>query len=117
VYFFWSHTNQRGRYNFSELDLCAVLRSYGLCTSCITICCLLTDCGFLSLIAKLHEEDDLLERQYHDDPDTCDFSELTVINNVVSGRKDVITLFWENMLGVDVDVRGHSLGLIIYGHL
>jgi len=51
----------------------------------------------------LPQEDDLRHRQYHDDPDACDFSELTVINNVVSGRKDVITLFWENKLGIDVN--------------
>ena len=28
-----------------------------------------------------------------------------VVKNVVSGRKDVVTLFWENKLGVDVEVR------------
>jgi hypothetical protein len=28
-----------------------------------------------------------------------------VVENVVSGRKDIITLFRENKLGVDVDVR------------
>ena len=76
-----------------------------------------THCGFVLLIAKLPPQDDSLETQYYDDPDACDFSELTTINNVISGRKDVITLFWKNQLGVDVDVRGHSLCLIIYGHL
>ena len=39
------------------------------------------------------------------DPDACDLSELMVVENVVSGRKDIVTLFWENKLGVDVEVR------------
>ena len=28
-----------------------------------------------------------------------------MVENVVSGRKDIVTLFWENKLGVDVEVR------------
>jgi hypothetical protein len=28
-----------------------------------------------------------------------------VVENVVSGRKDIVALFWENKLGVDVEVR------------
>ena len=28
-----------------------------------------------------------------------------VVENAVTGRKDIVTLFWENKLGVDVDVR------------
>ena len=28
-----------------------------------------------------------------------------VVENVVSGRKDIVTLFWENKLGIDVEVR------------
>ena len=43
--------------------------------------------------------------KYYADPDGCDLSELMVVENVVSGRKDIITLFWENKLGVDVEVR------------
>jgi hypothetical protein len=49
--------------------------------------------------------DPYLETKYYRDPDGCDLSELMVVENVVSGRKDIITLFWENKLGVDVDVR------------
>ena len=30
-----------------------------------------------------------------------------MVENVVSGRKDIVTLFWENKLGVDVEVRIH----------
>jgi len=28
-----------------------------------------------------------------------------VVENVVSGHKDIVALFWENKLGVDVEVR------------
>ena len=27
-----------------------------------------------------------------------------VVENIVSGRKDIVTLFWENKLGIDVEV-------------
>jgi hypothetical protein len=49
--------------------------------------------------------DQFLENKYYEDPDGCDLSELMVVENVVSGRKDIITLFLENKLGVDVEVR------------
>ena len=49
--------------------------------------------------------DTWLERKYYDDPDSCDLSELMVVTNVISGRKDIVRLFWENKLGVDVDVN------------
>ena len=49
--------------------------------------------------------DPWLESKYYQDPNGCDLSELLVVENVVSGRKDLVTLFWENKLGVDVDVR------------
>jgi len=48
-------------------------------------------------------DDQWLENNYYQDPDACDLSELMVVENVVSGRKDIITLFWENKLGVDVE--------------
>lgn len=57
---------------------------------------------FLLSDDKLSNEE--LEREYYEDPDACDLSELMVIENVISGRKDIMTLFWENKLGVDVDV-------------
>ncbi|KIL55951.1 hypothetical protein M378DRAFT_53709, partial [Amanita muscaria Koide BX008] len=41
--------------------------------------------------------------KYYQDPDACDLSELMVVENIVSGRKDIVTLFWENKLGVDVE--------------
>jgi len=48
-------------------------------------------------------EDPWLESKYYRDPDACDLSELMVVQNAVSGRKDIVTLFWENKLGVDVE--------------
>ena len=49
-----------------------------------------------------------------DKPDsTIDLSELMVITNVLSGRNNIITLFWENKLGVDVDVCNP---LLIFGY-
>ncbi|KAF8797789.1 hypothetical protein BYT27DRAFT_7203982 [Phlegmacium glaucopus] len=45
----------------------------------------------------------MLETKYYADPDACDLSELMVVENVVSGHKDIVALFWENKLGVDVD--------------
>ncbi|KAF8816780.1 hypothetical protein BYT27DRAFT_7181235, partial [Phlegmacium glaucopus] len=47
--------------------------------------------------------DDTLESKYYANPDACDLSELMVVQNVVSGRKDIVALFWENKLGIDVD--------------
>ncbi|KAF8525469.1 hypothetical protein BU17DRAFT_62622 [Hysterangium stoloniferum] len=41
--------------------------------------------------------------KYYKDADACDLSDLMVVENVVSGRKDIVTLFWENKLGVDVE--------------
>jgi hypothetical protein len=59
----------------------------------------------ISIIPNKLSSDQFLENKYYEDPDGCDLSELMVVENVVSGRKDIITLFWENKLGVDVDVR------------
>jgi hypothetical protein len=55
--------------------------------------------------------DPWLESRYYQDPNGCDLSELLVAENVVSGRKDLIALFWENKLGVDVDVRSPLFAL------
>lgn len=38
------------------------------------------------------------------DPDACDLSEFMVATNTLSGHKDLVTLFWENKLGIDVNV-------------
>ena len=59
----------------------------------------------LSLSYNKLFSDQFLETKYYVDPDGCDLSELMVVENVVSGREDIITLFWENKLGVDVEVR------------
>ncbi|KAF8522970.1 hypothetical protein BU17DRAFT_86573 [Hysterangium stoloniferum] len=48
-------------------------------------------------------DDPWLENKYYQDPDACDLSDLMVVENVVSGRKDIVTLFWKNKLGVDVE--------------
>ena len=58
-----------------------------------------------SAILKKLSDDHELESKYYTDPDACDLSELMVVENVVSGCKDIVALFWENKLGVDVDVR------------
>ena len=57
-------------------------------------------------------DDPMLEWTYRDNPDTIDFSEFMVVTNVVSGRNDIIALFWENKLGVDVDVCDRSAFII-----
>jgi hypothetical protein len=61
----------------------------------------------ISIIPNKLSDDRWLESKYYRDPDACDLSELMVVENVVSGRKDrdIVTLFWENKLGVDVEVR------------
>ena len=49
-----------------------------------------------------------------DKPDsTIDLSEFMVITNVLSGHNNIITLFWENKLGVDVNVCNL---LLIFGY-
>ena len=62
-------------------------------------------------------DDPWLEWTYRDKPDTIDISEFMVITNVVSGRNDIITLFWENKLGVDVDVCDNHFCALILGVL
>jgi hypothetical protein len=51
-------------------------------------------------------DDPWLETKYRQNPDAV-LSKFIVITNVVSGRKDIVALFWENKLGVDVDVFNH----------
>lgn len=48
-------------------------------------------------------DDIWLWNRYYQDPDACNLSEFLVAENIISGRKDIITLFWENKLGVDVE--------------
>jgi hypothetical protein len=52
-------------------------------------------------------DDPGLEWKYRAEPDTIDLSEFMVVTNVASGRSDIITLFWQNKIGVDVDVCIH----------
>ena len=58
-----------------------------------------------SFLPNQLSDDQELESKYYTDPNACDLSALMVAENVVSGRKDIAALFWENKLGVDVDVR------------
>ena len=67
----------------------------------ITFICLFS--VILIIYNKLSDESEL-ESRYYVDPDACDLSELMVVENVVSGHKDIIALFWENKLGIDIDV-------------
>ncbi|KAF8530517.1 hypothetical protein BU17DRAFT_79301 [Hysterangium stoloniferum] len=60
-------------------------------------------CGSDALVATWLSDDPWLENKYYQNPDACDLSDLMVVDNVVSGRKDIVTLFWENKLGVDVE--------------
>jgi len=53
-------------------------------------------------------DDEFPENKYHTDPDSCDLSDLIIVENALSIRKDLAALFWENSLGVDVDVRVQS---------
>jgi len=48
-------------------------------------------------------DDPWLESKYYQYTDACGLSECMVVENVVSGRQDIVTLFWENKLGVDVE--------------
>jgi len=57
------------------------------------------------IIPNKLSHDPWLESKYYQDPDACDLSDMMVVENVISGRKGIVTLFWENKLGVDVEVR------------
>ena len=56
-------------------------------------------------------------RTYQDKPDTIDISEFMVITNVVLGCNNIIALFWENKLGVDVNVCDNHFCALILGVL
>ena len=72
-----------------------------------------TSCVTPDIPNKLSDDQEL-ESKYYVDPDACDLSELTVVTNVVSGRKDIVDLFWENKLGVDVDVSISPLNVSLW---
>jgi len=50
-------------------------------------------------------DDTWLQNEHRYNTSAIDLSELMVVTNVISGRNDLVILFWENKLGVDVDVR------------
>jgi hypothetical protein len=83
----------------------------GKCATCRTVASMFILSAILIIFNKL-SDDPWLESKYYVDPNACDLSELTVIENVISGRKDIVALFWENKLGVDVEVRIFSLSNI-----
>jgi hypothetical protein len=62
------------------------------------------DLLWLLLSCDKLSDDEFLENKYHTDPDACDLSAFTVVTNVISGCKNLVALFWQNKLGVDVDV-------------
>ena len=49
-----------------------------------------------------------LNRKYHDNPEACDLSEFMVVSNTLSGPRDVVDLFYDNKIGIDVDVCIHE---------
>jgi hypothetical protein len=64
-------------------------------------------CLWLFLSGDKLSSDQWLEYKYQDDPDACDLSEFMVAENVVSGLKDIIALFGDNKIGIDVDIGIH----------
>jgi hypothetical protein len=71
----------------------------------ISNCRIVVRSSTILIVPNQLSDDQQLESKYYQDPDACDLSELIVVENIVSGRKDIVTLFWENKLGVDVEVR------------
>ena len=53
------------------------------------------------LVGQLYRE---LVEVYHNNIEALDISEFMVVNNTVSCRQDIAILFYENKLGIDVDV-------------
>jgi len=58
---------------------------------------------FVVVVGKL-SDDQWLENTYHENPDVCGLDEFMVVTNTLLGCQDVVTLFYENKLGIDVDV-------------
>ncbi|KAF8675719.1 hypothetical protein AX14_005020, partial [Amanita brunnescens Koide BX004] len=58
------------------------------------------------LSAKLPNDSEL-EARHYEDSEACNLSELMVVANVPSGLKHIVTFFWENKLGIDVDDNYH----------
>ena len=48
---------------------------------------------FFCNISNKLSRDPRVESKHYQNPDLCDLSELLVVENVVSGRKDIVTLF------------------------
>ena len=53
-----------------------------------------------------------LQRTYLDNTDACGLDEFMVVTNTISGRRDIVDLFYDNKIGIDVDVCTHQT---IYG--
>ena len=101
MYFFWCRTKLR-YYAGSNMGISPILGLWGKRTQYFYVDNI---CNLFYPNKLCRTSDPWLENKYYQDPDACDLSELMVVENVVSGRKDIVTLFWENKLGVDVDVR------------
>jgi hypothetical protein len=59
-------------------------------------------------VAGKVSDDPWIDRTYHDNPDASDIGKFMVVTNTVSGRQDVVALFFDNKLGIDVDVCIHE---------
>jgi len=82
------------------LDIPSVLGIYGKHSN--------PNCAYVVFAGQL-SGDQRLHRAYHDNPDSCNLSEFMVATNAVSGCRDVVALFYDNKLGVDVDVWSHVI--------
>ncbi|TDL20937.1 hypothetical protein BD410DRAFT_899216 [Rickenella mellea] len=54
-------------------------------------------------LGYLLSDDEYLQNQYQESPESCDMSHLMTLTNVLSMRKDIAHLFQDNAIGVDVD--------------
>ena len=60
-------------------------------------------------VPRQQSSDHWLEIVYHENPDACDLSEFMVVTNTISGCEDLVTLFFQNRIGIDVDVCIHEV--------
>ena len=80
----------------------------GYTVSTNNACAAIVRLGSYHMVAGQLSDDPWLDRTYHDNTDACDLSEFMVVANTVSGRRDVVDLFYDNKLGIDVDVCSHE---------
>ena len=75
----------------------------------------LCQCAYSSYLVVWQLSDDpRLDRTYIDNPDACDLSEFMVVTNTISCRRDIVDLFYDNKLGIDVDVCIYKTLIISY---